>query len=48
MREILNINKDWEFKKQDGNDHVEAVHVPHTWNAVDGTSNPDGFSRLML
>lgn len=45
MREILNINKDWEFKKQDGNDHVEAVHVPHTWNAVDGTDGGNDYWR---
>ncbi|MCA0755770.1 glycoside hydrolase family 2 protein [Paenibacillus sp. N4] len=52
MRKVVNLNMDWRFVKQDeGNamskvfwdEHWEAVHLPHTWNAIDGTSGGDYY-----
>ncbi|MBU8906521.1 glycoside hydrolase family 2 protein [Desertibacillus haloalkaliphilus] len=47
MREIININQGWVFKKEDVAGAEQVVHdtkdwqnvsVPHSWNAVDGAN----------
>ncbi len=45
MRQIININKDWAFSKLDGNNQVEQINVPHTWNAIDGTDGGNDYWR---
>lgn len=46
MRKKININKNWEFSKQNEQSPKEWINVslPHTWNAVDG-ANGDAFQR---
>ncbi len=50
MREFININKNWKFLKADvelsknidfDDSQWETVNVPHTWNAIDGTTGSD-------
>ena len=51
MRNILNINRDWVFVKdlaqvpgvlpQNG----EMIHLPHTWNAMDGQDGGNDYFR---
>lgn len=50
MRKITNINKDWKFIRDDvefaqnvdfNDSQWESVNVPHTWNAIDGTTGND-------
>ena len=51
MRNILNINQNWVFVKglaeapsalpQDG----EQIHLPHTWNAIDGQDGGNDYFR---
>ena len=42
MRQIVNINQQWAFKKQTAeiptviDDQWESVNLPHSWNAIDG------------
>lgn len=43
MKEIININENWLFTKNDMTDAIngtdffgEEINLPHTWNAVDG------------
>lgn len=42
MRNIININLDWKFIREDAGlpasypTHWSDVDLPHTWNAVDG------------
>ena len=50
MKEFININKNWNFLKEDvelsknidfDDSQWETVNVPHTWNAIDGTTGSD-------
>ncbi|RTE09192.1 glycoside hydrolase family 2 protein [Paenibacillus whitsoniae] len=52
MRKTINLNMNWKFVRQDEggamhkdylDDHWEAIHLPHTWNAIDGTSGSDYY-----
>ena len=52
MRTDVNLNSDWKFTKLDESDawkqiyddgNWEQVHIPHTWNAVDGASGTDYY-----
>ena len=52
MRKIININKQWKFKRQDEEQALEKsyedkdwehVNVPHTWNAMDGADGSDFY-----
>lgn len=47
LRKLININENWRFLRQDEerakdeqyrDDHWSVVHLPHTWNAIDGIS----------
>lgn len=47
MRKTLNLNQSWTFLKDDDvdaiqaifqNENCEPVHLPHTWNAIDGAN----------
>ena len=42
MREIININKAWEFVKKD---ETQQVDLPHTWNGVDGQDGGNDYYR---
>lgn len=52
MRKMMNINHGWKFIKQDeekamdktyNDENWEDVHVPHTWNAIDGANGFDFY-----
>lgn len=46
MRKIININKDWRFKK--GTQEIsafETINIPHTWNAFDGCDGGNDYFR---
>lgn len=52
MRQIISLNSNWKFIKQDiseGSNRYcsvegwESVNVPHTWNAIDGTNGFEYF-----
>ncbi len=50
MREIININRKWSFRK--GSGAVESVpadwdfvNLPHTWNAIDGQDGDNDYYR---
>ena len=43
MREIVNINKDWKFSKDDK--VFEDISLPHTWNNIDGTDGGNDYYR---
>lgn len=49
MREIININEDWQFSKNskagEEAEVTETVSVPHTWNAVDGQDGGNDYWR---
>ena len=49
MRKIININKNWLFKKGTAEAYItgdcETVDVPHTWNAVDGADGGNDYFR---
>ena len=42
MRRIYNINDNWTFFKEGA---PETMHLPHTWNAVDGQTGPAPYYR---
>ncbi|WP_336772532.1 glycoside hydrolase family 2 protein [Paenibacillus sp. MMO-58] len=52
MRKVIPINMEWKFIRQDEanacnkvylDENWEAVNLPHTWNAIDGTSGVDYY-----
>ena len=43
MRTILNLNKDWLFKKP--SEDAVSVDLPHSWNAVDGQDGGADYFR---
>ena len=43
MRQIININRGWEFTGPDGK--TLDVDVPHTWNAIDGQDGGNDYKR---
>ncbi|MGM0901867.1 MAG: glycoside hydrolase family 2 protein [Bacillota bacterium] len=52
MRKVININQNWKFTKENDDnainrayqdDNWENVHVPHTWNAIDGANGFDFY-----
>ncbi|MGN0347967.1 MAG: glycoside hydrolase family 2 TIM barrel-domain containing protein [Roseburia sp.] len=51
MREILNINEKWAFSKEASEVPKEMpykwqwVHLPHTWNAIDGQDGGNDYYR---
>ncbi len=49
MRNILNINEDWQFSKDNrlGEEAAqsETISVPHTWNAADGQDGGNDYWR---
>ncbi len=48
MRNVLNLNKDWLFIKNETNiaaEGGEAVSLPHTWNATDGQDGGNDYFR---
>lgn len=49
MRKIININKDWQFAKnqtfEGARGAFEPVNVPHTWNAIDGQDGGNDYWR---
>ena len=44
MRRIVNINKDWRFRKEEG-DSEQMINLPHTWNAIDGQDGGNDYFR---
>ena len=42
MRKVYCINEDWTFIKEGAS---ETVHLPHTWNALDGQTGPLPYYR---
>ena len=51
MRNILNLNANWQFAKNVPNfpaekpEVLEAVNLPHTWNATDGQDGGNDYFR---
>lgn len=49
MRRVININKDWRFKKGIAETELcegfENINVPHTWNAIDGSDGGNDYFR---
>ena len=54
MRQIININKDWQFSKKNDKpltkmpgifDRWEKIDLPHTWNAEDGQDGGNDYYR---
>ena len=49
MREVLNINRGWQFYKDCGDISLEksgeCVDLPHTWNAADGQDGGNDYFR---
>ncbi len=51
MRNIININDNWKFIREDVGlpealpENWETVNLPHTWNAVDGTDGNGSYYR---
>lgn len=43
MRQIININTDWQFTKDIHSNKWESVTIPHTWNAVDGAAGNEYY-----
>ena len=43
MRTILNLNKDWLFKKP--SEDAVAVDLPHSWNSIDGQDGGADYFR---
>lgn len=43
MRNIINVNKNWNFVKEA--DAPEVVNLPHTWNNIDGMDGGADFYR---
>lgn len=44
MRKIININKNWHFKKETA-EAFESINLPHTWNAADGADGGNDYFR---
>lgn len=44
MRRIIKLMDDWSFS--DGNGKSSPVHLPHTWNAIDGQDGNDDYFRV--
>ncbi len=51
MRNVLSLNKDWQFAKGVSNypemkpENTESVSLPHTWNATDGQDGGNDYFR---
>ena len=50
MREIINFNQNWYFKKNDTvittiSTQMEEINLPHTWNAIDGQDGGNDYYR---
>mgnify|MGYP002514144124 FL=1 len=43
MRTIINLNKEWLFKKP--SEDAISVDLPHSWNAVDGQDGGADYFR---
>ena len=44
MKNVISINKDWQFIRKEGEEPV-VVNLPHTWNAVDGQDGGNDYYR---
>jgi beta-galactosidase len=46
-RLVINLNENWEFHKgpQGVKENWEAINLPHTWNAKDGTDGGNNYYR---
>ena len=44
MRNIININKNWEFYYKNS-DSFTAIDLPHTWNNIDGQDGGNDYFR---
>ncbi|GIP16155.1 beta-galactosidase [Paenibacillus montaniterrae] len=53
MRKLININSGWKFTKQNdsqamrksyNDENWEPIHLPHTWNAIDGANGNDFYT----
>lgn len=44
MRNIISLNKDWQFKFETSNEWSE-VQIPHTWNNLDGQNGGEDYLR---
>ena len=51
MRNIININENWKFIREDAGlpasypAHWDSVDLPHTWNAVDGNDGNGSYYK---
>ena len=51
MRNIININENWKFIREDAGlpaaypAEWSTVNLPHTWNAVDGNDGNGSYYR---
>ena len=51
MRQVINLNQGWKFKKQNVGlverypKDWQDVTLPHTWNAVDGMDGKGDYDR---
>ena len=49
MRNIININENWEFIKNTENleatENIENISLPHTWNGIDGQDGGNDYFR---
>ena len=49
MRNIININENWKFIREDAGlpavypEAWQSVDLPHTWNAVDGNDGNGSY-----
>ena len=43
MRQIINLNQDWQFTGLDG--ATIQVNIPHTWNNIDGQDGGNDYKR---
>ena len=43
MRRITCINQNWNFTGPD--EKMQPVHIPHTWNALDGQDGGNDYVR---
>lgn len=45
MRKIISLNNNWKFSKTSPSEALECVHLPHTWNAIDGQDGGNDYYR---
>ena len=45
MRNVISLNENWTLTFPKGERPAEAVTLPHTWNAADGTDGGNDYFR---